>query len=216
MIQLHFKIILSSITWTALGYSLLLLSLTFFLTEINFVIEIQVNHVKGIYEVGFPLFAIFLFSQLFSEEIEEGMLKWILSMPMNHWVYLFERWFVGLGILLIIYTGSILLINYYLLSIPLDEFFLHVLLPSLLLGHVAMLVTILGRSVLLGMAIPLFYWIFESLSLGILTKQLFLFQATFPIPNVDLGFNRLLLCFTVIVLWIMSGWILSKRAYFLK
>jgi ABC-type transport system involved in multi-copper enzyme maturation permease subunit len=214
--KIQFKIIQSSIVWAALGYALFLLTISFFLEDLHFVREMELVHIKGIYEIGFSLFAVFLFSQLFSEEMEEGMFRWLLSMPINPWIYLIERWFWGITLLIFIYTGSMFCIDRYVIEIPWDKFIVYILIPSLVLGHFAMFITIISQNEWLGMAAPLFYWALEALSQGMLTQQYYLFHVTFSVPDSSIEWNRMMLFFASSVLWLMSGWLIGKRSYFLK
>lgn len=212
----HWRIIQSGLLWLAIGYALLLFIFTLNLENLNIVEETEFYHILAIYEIGFALCALFLFSQLFSEEIEEGMFKWLFSLPLNPWRYLMERWLIGIVLLSVIYFGSMLCLDLLLLELPWDKRIFYTFIPALMLGQLAMFVSILSRNEWLGMGVPLFYWTFEAFSRGEVTKGVYLFLNTFPIEDISLEWNRVILLTASLLLLAGSGWLLNRRQFFLK
>lgn len=213
---MHLRIFQSGMVWLACGYAAVILGISLALEKLHIVEEIHFLHIQGIYELGFALYAIFLFSQLFAEEIEEGMFKWLFSLPLNPWRYLMERWLVGMIGLVLIFVGSMICIDLFAVQVEWTKAVFYSIVPALMLGHLAMFVSILTKNEWIGMAVPLFYWTFEAFSRGDLTKGLYLFLNTFPIEDISLEWNRGILLILACLLLLACGWILNKRMYFLK
>jgi ABC-type transport system involved in multi-copper enzyme maturation permease subunit len=214
LIQL--KIMRTTIFIGAIVFALFLIGVTFMLESWHFVIEVNVHHIISIYEIGFPFVAIFLFSQLFAEELEEGILKWLFSLPLRGWVLLAGRWGLGIICLLFVYYGSLLVVDLAVISIPWNIFTTSVLIPSLWLGHLALSMTLVSKNYIVGIAAPLFYWIFEIFSKGMLTQHMFLFMGSFPRENVDLDWNRTMLFMLSDILLLACCIVLRNRSYYMK
>jgi ABC-type transport system involved in multi-copper enzyme maturation permease subunit len=175
----------------ALAFAAVLVLISINLVPLGFVEDVEQIHLTGIYEIGFSLIAIFIFSQLFAEELEEGTSKWLFSLPVHRLRLWFERWLVGIIFLLGSFYGSLLVIHFTVFAIPWDVFTTAVLIPSLWLGHLALLSTLLFRNDKAGLAVPLVHWSIESISRGSITKQWNLFMTTIPMGE-HLDANRML------------------------
>jgi hypothetical protein len=168
-----------------------ILLITLNLDNWKFVSEIELVHLIGLYEIAFSLIPVFIFSQLFAEELEEDIFKWLFSLPLNRVKLGLERWLLGMAILLGSYYGSLAVIHFTVMNIPWASFTTEALIPSLWLGHLTLLCTLLFRDYRVGLAVPLVHWTIESLSHGVMTKQWSLFMATMPVGD-HLTANRLL------------------------
>jgi hypothetical protein len=208
--MLEWKIIRSSTFWAALSYALALVVVALNMESWGFVDELNIRHIKGLYEIGFSLFAIFLFSQLFAEEVEERVWSWLFSLGTKRWVYFCKRWLLGMTVLLSVYFISLWIIDTFAIGIPWKDFALYVLPPSVFLGHLALLIIIATRHVLAGIGVPLFYWFLENLTQGMLTRKMSLFFATFPVPNVDMDWNRTGIGLAAAIFGVLAVWRIAK------
>lgn len=212
-LKLNLIIMFSGFLWISIGIALSILLAALTMKQLHFVEEIRLSNITAIYEIGFPLFSTFLFSQLFAEEMEERILKWLKSTPLICSLLLAERWVIGIIILLVIYSGSLWIIDLSVFPLPWKEIYFKLLIPSLFLGHLSVAATLIGGNATIGLGLPLFYWTFENFTRGAITGPLFLFQYTFPSSLIDIDWNRGILTTASFILIGISGYIMTKRRY---
>ncbi|MFD2114621.1 hypothetical protein ACFSTH_03260 [Paenibacillus yanchengensis] len=171
------------------------------------------NHpviILGIYEIGFTLVAILIFSQLILVEVEEGILKWLMALPLNKWTFLLQRWLAAVILLLGLFTSSIAVVHGQLGELSMKQLYFEALAPSFFLGNVAIVSTLIGRSASAGLGIPLFYVAFETLSRGSISKAFFLFNTTISINAVDQVLNRQMIWISSFVILGICGILLMR------
>lgn len=217
-IRIHLKIVCTGISYGALLFALLLLTAACLLKPLGIVEAVTPSHIQAIYEIGFPLVAVFWFSQLAAEELEEGVLKWLFSLPLRGWRLLAEKWAIGLLLLLAVYYGSLAAIDLAVVDLDWRTVTLQTLVPSLWLGHLTLLAALIGRKDAVGIAAGLFYWATESLSRGMVTQKLYLFMATFPYGGAasDVVWNRSLLILMTIAACAASFAVFRYKRHFMK
>lgn len=210
----HMRIVMSALSWTAIGWACFMLFICFVMEKWDFVHTVHPGHIIRLYEIGYPLAALFLFSQLFAVEMDNKIFSWFLSAPIRSWNYLLARWLFGFVILLLLYIIPLFAIDQWVISLPWKEMLLYTFVPSITLGHLALFLTIAGRGSFAGLCGPLFIWGLEFISRGMLTGHFKLFAMSYGSELLEL--NRMIYWAISILLWIGSGILLSRRAYFLK
>ncbi|MFC3771532.1 hypothetical protein ACFOSW_22945 [Paenibacillus sp. GCM10012303] len=208
---LHGKIISSGIVWAAIAFAAALAVICFYLPELGLVRTVTVKNIRIAYEVAFPVFTVLIFSQLLAEDMESKVMLWLKSLPIHTWSLLLERWLMGVALVLIVYAGSILSISRFVIPLEFGDFMWSILAPSMLLGHLALLLTVLGRNGVVGMAVPLFYWVMEMLTNGQITVSLYLFNESFPKFGIDPQWNRTLIWICSACLLVLSVFAMSSR-----
>ncbi|MBW7476268.1 hypothetical protein K0T92_16145 [Paenibacillus oenotherae] len=214
-IWLNVKLINSSLVWAAAGVAVVLVLLALLLEPWHFVERAELYHIQSIYEYMFPLVAVFMMSQLFAEELQPDVAGWLMSLPFRSWKLLLGRWLLGMAMLALLYLGGILIIHYCVLPISLPALSYQVLPPALWLGQLAMLGSIAGRSYAVGLGIPLFYWVLETLTAGVFTRRLYLFAGKMP-EYAEWVWNRNMLLALSGLALLLSLLIFSRRSYFIR
>lgn len=212
---LNLKLISSSLVWAAAGVVLLQVLAVLLLEPWQMVEKTELLHIEKIYEYMFPIVAIFVLSQLFAEELEPEVSGWLMSLPFRSWKLLLYRYLLGMGILAVFYLAGIIFIHFSVLPIPLQTFTYHVLPPALWLGHLAMLASLVGRSDVIGLGVPLFYWVLETLTAGMMTGELYLFRAGFQ-DRAELVWNRNMLLALCAVALTLSLLVFARRSYYIR
>ncbi|MCT1402847.1 hypothetical protein M4D81_28025, partial [Paenibacillus sp. p3-SID867] len=175
-ILLEVKIFWSSLTIVAICLVLFQVFAVSILQPWQFVPSIQLIHVRLIYEYTFPLVVVFLMSPLFAAETGKETSRWFMSLPYRSIAYFAARWLLSLAMIGILFLGSFLVIHAWVFPVPFISFSLYVLPPALWLGHLALLISLIGRSYVAGLGAALFYWVTDSLSRGEITKKIYLFS----------------------------------------
>lgn len=200
----------SGLFWIALAYGVAVAVFCFFLPELQLVRTTGIKHIRIAYEMAFPLFGVLLFSQLLAEDVERQVLPWLRTLPFPMWRLLLERWLIGICLLLIVYLLSLQAIDAYVLPLPAGET-LSLLAPTLVLSHLALLLTIVGKNSVIGIAVSLFYWAFELMSNGSVTRWVYLYHASYPKFGVVHDINRVLLWSMAALLLALCFWAISWR-----
>lgn len=214
-LSLNLKLISSSLVWSAAGVAALQVLAVLLLEPWQMVERAELVHVQGIYEYMFPIVAIFVMSQLFAEELEPEVSGWLMSLPFRSWKLLLYRYFLGMAVLAALYLAGIVFIHYSVLPIPLLSFTYDALPPAIWLGHLAMLSSLAGRSDVIGLGVPLFYWVLETLSAGAVTRELHLFGARF-VNDAELIWNRNMLLVLSGLALALSLLIFARRSYYIR
>lgn len=211
---LNIRIVMSALSWTAIGWAVAMLLISLVMEKWSFVNVMHSGHIIRFYEIGYPLVALFLFSQLFAVEMDKHIFSWLLSAPLRAWTYLIHKWLFGLVILLLLYFVPLFIVDQWVISLPWKEMLLYTLVPSITLGHLAMCLTIAGKGSFAGICGPLFVWGLEVISRGMLTGYYHLFAMSYGSELLEL--NRMMYWVLSAVLWGVSGIFLNRRSYFLK
>ncbi|CAH1209708.1 hypothetical protein PAECIP111893_03104 [Paenibacillus plantiphilus] len=216
LLGLNLKLVSSSLVWAAAGIAVLQVLIVLLLEPWQIVEKTELLHIERIYEYMFPLVAIFVMSQLFAEELEPEVSGWLMSLPFRSWKLLLYRYLLGMGMLAVLYLAGIMIIHYSVLPIPLQTFTYHVLPPALWLGHLAMLSSLIGRSDVIGLGVPMFYWVLETLTTGIMTGELYLFSDGFQEESAALVWNRNMLLALCAMALILSLLVFARRSYYIR
>ncbi|WP_168120925.1 hypothetical protein [Paenibacillus sp. HB172176] len=179
----------------------------------HFVPFIQPIHVQLIYEYVFPLVVVFLMSPLFTAETSKETSGWFMSLPYRSIAYFVARWLLSLCMIFALFLGSILVIHVWVLPIPFLSFSFHVLPPALWLGHLALLVSLIGRSYVAGLGAALFYWVTESLTSGAITNTFYLFSK-YTSSDPEFALSRYLFIFCSIGAVIFALLLFCQRHYY--
>ncbi|MBD2865590.1 hypothetical protein [Paenibacillus oceani] len=209
---LHWKIVNSGIVWAAIAFAIAIAVVCFYLPELGLVRRtVTVKNVRIAYEVASPVFSILIFSQLMAEDMESKVMMWLKSLPIRTWSFLLERWLIGMTLVLLVFTVSIQLISWFVITLDFKHFMLSILAPSMLLGHLALLLTVLGRNGVIGMAVPLFIWVLDLLTNGRILFSLYLFNESFPKFGIDPQWNRALIWVCAASFLVLSVLAMSRR-----
>ncbi|WP_127585659.1 hypothetical protein [Paenibacillus koleovorans] len=210
---LEVKIFWSSLTIASICLVLCQVFAIVILQPWHFVTSIQLIHVQIIYEYTFPLVVVFLMSPLFAVEIGKETSGWFMSLPYRSSLFFVVRWLLGLCMVGILFLGSILVIHLWVIPLPLLSFSIHVLPPALWLGHLALLISLIGRSYVAGLGAALFYWVVESLTNGAITKKFSLFSSN---VSSDPNFisNRTLFMLSGFVAIILALMLFCRRHFY--
>lgn len=206
------KIIWSGPIWAAFGLAGLLLLFACRLKAWHFVEQTRLEHLIAFYEIGFALVPVFLFSQLFAEETEEGVFRWLSSLSFNRLRWAGERWLMGMVLLIALYLGSLSVLNLAVMPLPWGTFVWKVFVPSLWLGHLSLAAALLFRHSGAGIAVPLIHWVIEVLSRGQLTGRWYLFDTAMPMG--DIAGNRLLYAILAAAALSVSLWMIKRMSHF--
>lgn len=157
---------------------------------------VRVMGAVGMLELGLPILALVAVTHAASLEWEEGTIELSLSYPGGGLGLVTTRLLVGLGFLLVVLTAT--LAGFTLLMPELAEpgalnvFRVAWLVtpPALLVGSVGVLVSIAGKHYVAGIGAGLLPWGLDLLLPGQVTRGLYLFQTSHPLPGVVLEANR--------------------------
>lgn len=173
----HVRFITNGLTVAAVCFAAGLLAVACNMERWHFVEKTEIRHLALLYEMVFPLVPVLIFSQLFAEETDEGIFRWIMALPFKRLQWMLGRWLTGMALLAAVYFGSLLAVDRLVLPLSWGSFAYEVWVPSLWLGHLALFAALLLRSPLAGLGTGLAYWCMESLSGGQLTGRWYLFRA---------------------------------------
>lgn len=215
LLGLNLRLVSSPLVWAAAGIAVLQVLTVLLLEPWQIVEKAELFHIERIYEYMFPLVAIFVMSQLFAEELEPEVSRWLMSLPFRSWKLLLYRYLLGMGMLAVLYLTGILIIHYSVLPISFHTFTYHVLPPALWLGHLAMLSSLIGRSDVIGLGVPMFYWVLETLTTGIMTGELYLFSGGFQ-EGAALVWNRNMLLALCAMALTLSLLVFARRSYYIR
>lgn len=179
-LRLELKLAFSMFAAAAAGLAVAACLLPFLLEPAGFVSSVAVQHVQAVYVHLFPIAAAFILGPLLMEELSPDTAVWLRSLPLYYAQLLLKRWVLAMGFAAALYFGGLVAIDRLLLAIPWTAFVPATVPPILFLGHLALLGSIGGRSYLIGLALPLFYWLCEQLTAGMLTGRMYLFLAASP------------------------------------
>jgi hypothetical protein len=208
----HIRLICNGLTAAALCFAAALLAIACSLERWGFVEKAEIRQLAFIYEMGFSLVPVLLFSQLFAVETDEGIFRWILALPFRRWQWLLGRWLTGMALLGAVYFGSLLVVDLWVMPIPWGSFAYEIGVPSLWLGHLALFTSILLRSSLAGLGVGMAYWCMESFSRGLITGRWYLFRAA-ALWGEPIDGNRLLFL-SLSLLLLCVGLMLVRPAYY--
>lgn len=166
-----------------------------------------------LYEKGYPLVSVILFSQLFAEQADKNMLAWMLSAPIRTWKYLLEKWSIAFTLVFLFYLVPLFIIDRMVVHLPWKDLLVYVFVPSVFLGHLAMFVTIVSKESFAGLAVPLFVWGMEMMSYSQLAGNFRLFAMIPPVEILEV--NRAFYWALAILFLLLSGVFLRRRSYFL-
>lgn len=176
--------------------------------------HIRLNVAGAFLELGCPLWMAACLAPVATAEPEEHAAELVNSYPGAGWRLLARRCLLAAGVGLAGIAAAALALRS-TLGLPLEsELVTGALPPALLLGTVALLGGVLGRSYPVAASAAVAYWVAEWFLRGRLTGRLFMFMRTFPcsatICNYDLTQNRLLLL-ALAALLLAVTLILSER-----
>lgn len=173
-----------------------LLGLAFSHLLVNGAPGARVGGVVGMLEAGLPILALVAVCHAASLEWEEGSIELSLTYPGGGVGLLVARLLVGIGffgaVVAATLGGFTLLMPELLDPGPLNVFRVAWLVtpPALFVGTVGLLMSIAGRHYVAGIAGGLLIWGLDLLLPGKVTGQLYLFQASQPLPAISLDANR--------------------------
>lgn len=170
--------------------SFLLTCIPGLLLKMGVIGEVPAELFTPLYEIGFPLVVILVCSQLFADDLHEGIWRWLFSTPLRKEVFYTERVLAGLAICAGCYLGSVALAAAFYGRMPWGEVWIFFA-PAMLLGCLSIFATIALKNTFAGIFIPLGYWALELLSKGELSHRWSLFLASFAPQNDMLTANRI-------------------------
>lgn len=145
--------------------------------------EAELRTLCSILLLGMPLFTILVFSNLFSEDMEERALGLIFTYRQKAVALLLERMLVAVFLTLLLYGLCLATAHYRLLplsSADVWEVSKTILPMNLYLASLSLVFSLIGRNVLAGLGASIGYSILEILTMGRWTGKMFLFHYVWP------------------------------------
>ncbi|WP_256760718.1 hypothetical protein [Cohnella sp. WQ 127256] len=182
------------------GAFILLFGLLFILVNMESweIAQANVASIITILMIGLPLFNILLFTNLFAEDMEERALDLVFTYPHRAHYLLLERIVFALIIATIAFGLSLLTAHFTLLHLSYEnlwEITKRVVPVNAYLSGLSLLLSLIGRNVLIGLGAGISYWLLELMTMGKWTRALHLFQGIWPTQAVTLDNNGLFLLF---------------------
>lgn len=139
-----------------------------------------------------PIVTIILVSNLFAEDFEQEAFMLMYTYPVSKAALFAERCLVALiafTIYIGLFLGSIHLWLFELSYNDIEKMMRTAVPVNVYLGGIALLGSLAGRGVIIGLGAGCGYWLVDFITQGLWTKQLYLFQPIWPIQNVDTNLN---------------------------
>ncbi len=179
--------------------------------------EVQVLGVLAILEASLPLLALFAVAHAVSLEWEEGSVELSMSYPLGGLGLLARRLGVGLLLCALVEAVTLGLCRWLLplMAQPGPGNALRVAWviapPALFVAALGLLGSVVGKHHVAGLGAGLLVWGLDLVRPGLLTGQLYLYQASRPLPSLSLGPNRLGLTLAAIAGFALAAVLWSRR-----
>ncbi|BBI35188.1 hypothetical protein KCTCHS21_45870 [Cohnella abietis] len=200
------KLMLSGYLYGALLYGIGLLLLLANTKELG-IGEAELHTLCSILLLGMAPFSILIFSNLFSEEMEERALGLIFTYRQKAVTLLIERVVVAALLTVLLYGLCLVTAHYRILklnSTDVWEISKMILPANLYLASLALFFSLIGRNVLVGLGVGMGYFILEMMTMGQWTGPMFLFQSIWPKGVISLEEHSLYLLFASVVSMVFS------------
>lgn len=209
-----FRLMFSSYFIGGAALAILLVIVTVFIEKWQFA-RATFDTVLLMHTIVLPLVTIIFTANAFAEELEERVFPLVWTYPVRKWALFVERASSLLIILTLYYAASIFAVHMWLFELTRAQVWdlLRLAIPThVFLGGMTLMFSLIGRSLLTGLAAGGGYWFVELITRGQWTKKsIFLFEPVWKLGFVDEIVNRWrvfglgLLWFTVsLVLFILG------------
>jgi hypothetical protein len=181
------KLMLSSYLFVSLLLALSI-AVTLFFMETWQVASAELNSIMIFLCVVAPVFTIVLFANLLAEDFEQQVFPLTFTYSEPSLLILIERVIVGVLILFVFWSTLLWIADARIMDLSNEEFtfIMKAAVPThLFFAGLALLVSIVGRGVLAGLAVGVGYWLADFTSRGTYTGELYIFQSIWPNKDVS-------------------------------